>query len=60
MFLTTCIGKLKIYPTRENTFYPEDIQTHLEFVKAADPSKWLIAETVYSENRKVQKVIFYY
>lgn len=60
MFLTTGIGKFKIYPTGKNTFYPENIQTPLEFVKADDTSNLNIAKSLFKENRKLDKVIFYY
>ncbi|MFC2169618.1 serine hydrolase domain-containing protein [Acidobacteriota bacterium] len=60
MYMLMGIGKFKIHPTSENTFYPEDIQTPMEFVCAENESKTKMVETKFNENGKVGKAIFYY
>jgi len=60
LIMTTGIGKFKLFPLNENKFFPEDIETTVHFQKSEEESQRHTAVSMLNENRKVQKVIFYY
>ncbi len=58
--LETGIGHFRIHPLSETSFYAEDMEYPLEFVPAAEESQKGVIKSVYNENRKIDKIIFYY
>ncbi len=60
LILQTGIGNFKLFPLSENQFFPEDIETPAYFQRAAEESQRNTAVSVLKENRKVEKVVFYY
>jgi len=59
-FLETGIGRFRIHPLSDFVFYPEDIRYPLEFAPAGEESQKGLIKSVYNENRKIDKIVFYY
>ncbi len=60
LVLTTGIGKFQMYPVSDDEFYPEDLETPVFFEQAQEEVKKFMVVSILNENRKVERVIFYY
>ena len=60
IMLKVKVGDFEMFPLTENLFYPEDIETPIEFVKTEDNEKRMTVESIFNDKRSMEKVIFFY
>lgn len=60
VFLDTNIGVFRLLATATDSFFPEDLETPMQFVPAPDEATKFTIKPVFDENGTLQKGIMYY
>ena len=59
-FLDTNIGVFRLLAKNSDTFFPEDLETPMQFVPAPDEATKFTIKPVFGKDRSLQKAIMYY
>jgi CubicO group peptidase (beta-lactamase class C family) len=60
IFLDTNIGVFRLLATDSDAFFPEDLETPMQFVPAPDEGTKFTIKPVFGKDRNLQKAIMYY
>ncbi|HMC01890.1 MAG TPA: hypothetical protein VKN14_12715, partial [Flavobacteriaceae bacterium] len=60
VFLDTNIGVFRLFATDTDTFFPEDLETLMQFLPAPDQATKFTIKPVFGEDKKLQRAIMYY